>query len=81
MTTPKRMRSLPNADNITRETLANGLTVLVYENHHTQSVVISGSLHAGSIYEAPGRRTGGADGGRAHARHRHARFRGAAQPA
>ncbi len=55
MTAPKSMRSLPNADNITRETLANGITVLVYENHHTQSVVISGSLHAGSIYEAPGR--------------------------
>ena len=55
MTSPDAARSLPNARNITRETLANGVTVLVYENHHTQSVVLSGSLHAGSIYEAPGR--------------------------
>lgn len=55
MTTSKAVRALPNAHNIARETLPNGLTVLVYENHHTQSVVLSGSLHAGSIYEAPGR--------------------------
>jgi zinc protease len=47
-----RTPSLPGADNITRETLANGITVLVYENFAAQSVVISGSLNAGAIHES-----------------------------
>ncbi|MCC6616966.1 MAG: insulinase family protein [Anaerolineae bacterium] len=45
------MTSLPNAANITREVLDNGIIVLVYENFATQSVVLSGSLGAGSLYE------------------------------
>lgn len=45
-------QSLPGADNITRVTLANGVTVLVYENFAAQSVVISGSLNAGAIHES-----------------------------
>ncbi len=40
-----------NAETITRQRLDNGLTILVYENHSAQSVVINGSLHTGSIYE------------------------------
>ncbi len=43
--------SLPGPDTITRTTLDNGITVLVYENHAAQSVVIAGSLRSGSIYE------------------------------
>lgn len=45
--------SLPGPDNITRVVLDNGIVVLVYENFVAQSVVISGSLEAGSIYETP----------------------------
>jgi zinc protease len=46
-------RALPSASTIVRETLPNGITVLVYENFAVQSVVIAGSLHAGAIYQAP----------------------------
>ena len=45
--------SLPGPDNITRVVLDNGITVLVYENDAAQSVVLSGSLRAGSLYESP----------------------------
>ncbi|MBC8171544.1 MAG: insulinase family protein [Anaerolineae bacterium] len=45
------MMNLPASSNITRVELNNGITVLVYENFNAQSVVISGSLHAGSLYE------------------------------
>lgn len=45
--------SFPNSKNVTRVQLANGITILVYENFHTQSVVISGSLQSGSLYETP----------------------------
>lgn len=44
--------SLPGPDTITRVALENGITVLVYENHAAQSVVISGSLDTGSLYES-----------------------------
>jgi zinc protease len=44
-------KSLPASHNITRVTLDNGVTVLVYENHAAQSVVLAGSLRAGSQYE------------------------------
>ena len=47
------MSSLPNSQNITRVTLPNGIVVLVYEKFDAQSVVISGSLGAGSIFETP----------------------------
>lgn len=43
--------NLPDSSNINRVQLTNGITVLVYENFNAQSVVISGSLHAGSLYE------------------------------
>lgn len=45
--------SIPNADNIQRATLGNGITVLVYANPAVQSVNLMGSLHAGGIYEDP----------------------------
>ncbi|MCA0458083.1 MAG: insulinase family protein [Chloroflexi bacterium] len=45
--------SIPGPDNILRVELENGIIVLVYENFAAQSVVIAGSLEAGSIYENP----------------------------
>lgn len=45
--------SIPGPNNITRVELPNGIVVLIYENFAAQSVVIAGSLEAGSIYEAP----------------------------
>lgn len=45
--------SLPGPDNITRVVLENGITVLVYQNDAAQSVVITGSLEAGSLHEHP----------------------------
>jgi zinc protease len=47
------MNSLPGSHNITRVALPNGLTVLVYEKFDAQSVVIAGSLKAGSVHETP----------------------------
>ena len=43
--------SLPGSHNITRVTLANGITILVYEKFDAQSVVMVGSLRVGSLYE------------------------------
>ena len=48
-----RQASIPNSSNITRAELANGVTVLVYENPAVQSVNLMASIQAGSIYEAP----------------------------
>jgi len=45
--------SLPSPETIHRTVLDNGIVVLVYENHSTQSVVMSGSFYAGSMYEDP----------------------------
>jgi len=44
--------ALPNAETITHAQLENGITVLIYENHNVESVVLQGSLRAGSIYDA-----------------------------
>lgn len=49
--------ALPNAKTIHETKLANGITVLVYENPAVESVVIYGSLLTGSIFE-PLTRTG-----------------------
>ena len=49
----KPQTSIPNKSNIARAELDNGITLLVYENPAVQSVNLMGSLHAGSIYEAP----------------------------
>lgn len=45
--------SLPHSGNITRVLLDNGITVLVYENFAAQSVIVAGSLAAGSLHETP----------------------------
>ncbi len=47
--------SIPNKDNINRLEFDNGLVLLVYENRAVESVNITASLHAGSIYESPER--------------------------
>ncbi|MDZ4670810.1 MAG: pitrilysin family protein [Phototrophicales bacterium] len=47
------MQTLPNTKTITRDILPNGLRVLIYETPHTHSVVISGSVEAGSLFESP----------------------------
>jgi zinc protease len=46
-------QSLPSPETITRTELANGITVLVLENHNSPSVVLSGYLWAGSAAEVP----------------------------
>ncbi len=43
--------ALPNADDITRVVLQNGLTLLVRENHSAPVVVVDGYIPAGSIHE------------------------------
>lgn len=45
--------ALPGPDDITRREFPNGLAVLVRENHHAQSVVLTGSLNAGSMFDPP----------------------------
>lgn len=45
------MPDLPGPDNILRQTLPNGITVLIRENSDAQSVVIDGLLRAGAVYE------------------------------
>lgn len=45
--------ALPSSETITRVTLDNGVTVLAYENNAAQSVVLTGSLTAGSLFETP----------------------------
>ena len=47
------MSSLPGSHNITRVTLDNGITILVYEKFDALSVVLAGSLRVGSLYEVP----------------------------
>ncbi|MCY3780572.1 MAG: pitrilysin family protein [Chloroflexi bacterium] len=48
-----RQASIPNAGNIERAELENGITLLVYRNAAVQSVNVMGSIHAGGIYESP----------------------------
>lgn len=45
------MRTLPGSEDIIRQTLPNGITVIVWENPHSPSVVVDAFVHAGSIYE------------------------------
>ncbi len=47
------MTSLPSPENITRVELPNGIAVLVFENHNSSAVVLSGYLWAGSQGEDP----------------------------
>ncbi len=45
------LRSLPGPDNIHRVVLENGITLLIRSNFDSQSVVLSGYLPAGSLYD------------------------------
>ena len=49
--------STPGPDNIVQATLDNGLRLFVRENHSNQSVVISGYVAGGAVYE-PARQAG-----------------------
>lgn len=51
MTQNKLAHSMPNPDNIVRVVLENGVTVLVYENFNTRSVVLHGVGPGGALYE------------------------------
>ncbi|UCC51382.1 MAG: insulinase family protein [Anaerolineaceae bacterium] len=42
----------PGSESIRRETLPNGITILVYENFNSQSVVIEGIVRAGALQES-----------------------------
>ena len=50
-TTNNLSHSMPNPDNITRVVLENGVTILVYENFNTRSVVLQGIGLGGSLLE------------------------------
>lgn len=45
--------SIPGSDDIARHVLPNGIVVLVRENFDAQSVVVTGSLAGGAIFENP----------------------------
>lgn len=47
----KEKAPYPNSETIHRQTLANGLTVLVYENFASQAVVVEGLVRAGALAE------------------------------
>ncbi len=49
----EHLRNLPGADNTSCASLPNGITVLVYPNTDSASVVISGYFQAGSMYDPP----------------------------
>lgn len=53
MLDPNPAATLPGPQTITRAKLDNGLTVLIYPNLHTQSVVLTGLVPAGSLFETP----------------------------
>ena len=57
---PRAARSLPGPEDITRAVLPNGIVVLVRSNFASPSVVLSGYLNAGSIFE-PDEKLGLAD--------------------
>jgi zinc protease len=57
---PSSIHSLPGADDITRTVLPNGIVLLVRPNFASPSVVISGYVIAGSIFE-PDEKLGLAD--------------------
>jgi zinc protease len=49
--TPATRNSLPGADDVTRVQLPNGITILTRPNFNSPSVVISGYLPAGSLFD------------------------------
>ncbi|MBN2305031.1 MAG: insulinase family protein [Anaerolineae bacterium] len=50
---PSSNHAYPGPDTIARRELSNGLVVLVRESHLAPSVVITGSLEAGSLFDPP----------------------------
>jgi zinc protease len=44
--------SVPGPETITRRELANGITVLVFENHTSPSVVVDADVRAGALWES-----------------------------
>jgi len=54
---PTHLHSLPGEDDITRVILPNGITLLVRNNPHSPSVVLSGYFPAGSLLD-PGEKLG-----------------------
>ncbi len=48
-----RRNPIPGPDDIVRRELANGIVVLARENFAAQSVVVTGSLPAGAIFDPP----------------------------
>lgn len=51
LTTNKLFQSMPHPENITRVLLDNGITILVYENFNTRSVVLHGVGLGGAVHE------------------------------
>lgn len=51
--TSRDSSAVPGPHDITRHELSNGIVVLVRENHDAPSVVLTGALNAGSLYEPP----------------------------
>jgi len=49
------LSAFPGADDITRVTLANGITILVRSNFNSPSVVMNGYLVTGSVFDPPNR--------------------------
>ncbi len=49
----RHIQALPGPDDITRRELPNGIVVLVRENHNARSVVITGSVDAGALFDPP----------------------------
>ena len=47
--------SLPGPESIVRRELSNGMVVLIRENFNARSVVITGTLSAGSLFDPPDR--------------------------
>ena len=54
MTSPNHTNPIPGPDDIARRELPNGIVVLARENFTAQSVVVAGSLPAGSLFDPPG---------------------------
>ena len=46
-----RINSLPGPDDIYREVLPNGITVLTRSNFNSPSVVIAGYFEAGALFD------------------------------
>jgi zinc protease len=49
----ERQHTVPDASNVARRVLPNGLVILVRENHSSPSVVVSGYLRCGALHETP----------------------------